>query len=65
MGKFTLEKIDQDNVKKTDIRENVSTINIPALKGQKEELEKQIATMQKQLDQINEVLVEYDKLPQT
>lgn len=65
MSKFTLEKIDQDNVKKTDIRENVSTINIPALKGQKEELEKQIATMQKQLDQINEVLVEYDKLPQT
>lgn len=65
MSKFTLEKIDQDNVKKTDIRENVSTINIPALKGQKEELEKQIATMQKQLDQINEVLVEFDKLPQT
>lgn len=65
MTKFTLEKIDKENVKKTDIREDVSTVNIPALEQQKAELEQQITAMQKQLDQINEVLVEYKKLPQT
>ena len=65
MTKFTLEKIDKENVKKTDIREDVSTVNIPALEKQKAELEQQITAMQKQLDQINEVLAEYKKLPQT
>lgn len=65
MTKFTLEKIDKENVKKTDIREDVSTVNIPALEQQRKELEQQITTMQKQLDQINEVLAEYEKLPQT
>ena len=65
MTKFTLEKIDKENVKKTDIREDVSTVNIPALEQQKKELEQQITAMQKQLDQINEVLAEYKKLPQT
>lgn len=63
MANFTLEKVDAENVKKKDVRENISMINIPALRKQKEELEKQIATMQKQLEQIDEVLVEYDKLP--
>ena len=62
MGKFTLEKIDQENVKKVDVRESVSTVNIPALEKQKTELEEQITAMQKQLDQINEVLVEYNKI---
>lgn len=62
MSKFTLEKIDQENVKKVDVREDVSTVNIPALEAQKKELEQQINTMQKQLDQINEVLVEYNKI---
>lgn len=62
MGKFTLEKIDQENVKKVDVREDVSTVNIPALETQKKELEQQINAMQKQLDQINEVLVEYNKI---
>lgn len=65
MTKFTLEKIDQENVKKTDIREDVSTVNIPALEKQKADLEQQITSMQKQLDQIDEVLAEYKKLPQT
>ena len=62
MSKFTLEKIDQENVKKVDVREDVSTVNIPALEAQKKELEQQISAMQKQLDQINEVLVEYNKI---
>lgn len=65
MSKFTLEKIDAENVKKIDTHESVSTVNIPALQKQKDDLEKQIAVMQQQLVQINEVLDEYKKLPQT
>ncbi|KKU78092.1 MAG: hypothetical protein A3D92_07700 [Bacteroidetes bacterium RIFCSPHIGHO2_02_FULL_44_7] len=65
MSKFTLEKIDDENAKKIDTHESVSVVNIPALQKQKEELEKQIATMQQQLVQINEVLDEYKKLPIT
>ncbi|MFA5169864.1 MAG: hypothetical protein WC420_04005 [Candidatus Paceibacterota bacterium] len=65
MSKFTLEKIDDENVKKIDTHESVSVVNIPALQKQKKEMEKQIATMQQQLVQINEVLDEYKKLPQT
>lgn len=65
MSKFTLEKIDGENVKKIDTHESVSVVNIPALQKQKEDLEKQIATMQQQLVQINEVLDEYKKLPIT
>lgn len=65
MSKFTLEKIDAENVKKIDMHESVSIVNIPALQKQKDDLEKQIAVMQQQLVQINEVLDEYKKLPQT
>jgi Tfp pilus assembly protein PilO len=65
MSNFTLEKIDNENAKKIDTHESVSVVNIPALQKQKEEMEKQIATMQQQLVQINEVLDEYKKLPTT
>ena len=65
MSKFTLEKIDGENVKKIDTHESVSIVNIPALQKQKDDLEKQIVVMQQQLVQINEVLDEYKKLPQT
>ena len=61
--KFRLEKIDAENVKKTDTREEVSIVNIPALQFQKVVLEKTINDSQEQLDQINEVLVEWEKLP--
>jgi len=61
--KFTLEKIDNDNVKKMDTREEVSVVNIPALRVQKAELEKTIGNAQTQLNQIDEVLAEYEKLP--
>jgi len=63
MSKFTLEKIDSDNVKKIDMHESVSTVNIPALQTQKEELENMASKIQAQLDQISEVLAEYEKLP--
>ena len=64
MSKFTLEKIDAENVKKIDTHESVSIVNIPALQKQKDDLEKQIAVMQQPLVQITEVLDEYKKLPQ-
>ena len=63
MAKFTLEKIDAENVKKTDSRPDVTVLNIPALKKEKTDVEAMIAKLQTQLDQINEVLTEYAKLP--
>ena len=61
-GEFTLEKIDDDNVKKFTSHPDVSIVNIPSMKLAKADLEKTIETLQKQLDQINEVLGEYAKL---
>ncbi len=61
--KFTLEKVDAENVKKVDSRPDVTIINIPNLQKQKEEVEDMIGKLQTQLDQINEVLFEYAKLP--
>lgn len=63
MAKFTLEKVDAENVKKTDSHPDVTVINIPALQKEKTEVEAMIAKLQTQLDQINEVLTEYAKLP--
>jgi len=63
MAKFTLEKIDAENVKKTDSRPDVTVINIAALQKEKTEVEAMIAKLQTQLDQINEILTEYAKLP--
>ncbi len=63
MAKFTLEKIDTENVRKTDSLPDITIINIPALQKEKSDTEVLIAKLQTQLDQINEVLVEYAKLP--
>ena len=63
MAKFTLEKIDTENVRKTDSHPDITIINIPALQKEKSDTEVLIAKLQTQLDQINEVLVEYAKLP--
>ncbi len=63
MAKFILEKIDADNVKKTDTRPEITILNIPALNQQKVELEAMITKMQNELAKINEVLDEYKKLP--
>ncbi len=62
-NKIVLERIDAETVKKTETRIDVAIVNIPGLQKQKAELETQIATMQKQLVQIDEVLNEYAKLP--
>ncbi len=61
--KFTLEKIDDDNVKKIDSRPDVTVINIPALQKEKEDIEVTMAKFKTQLDQINEVLDEFKNLP--
>ncbi len=63
MATFTLEKIDAQNVKKTGSLPDITVINIPALQKEKSDTEALIAKLQTQLDQINEVLVEYAKLP--
>lgn len=60
--KFTLERIDADNVKKIDSRPDVTVINIPALQTERESIEATMAKFKTQLDQINEVLDEYKNL---
>ena len=60
--KFTLEKIDDDNVKKIDQRSEVSVINIPALQKEKASIEDMMSKFKTQLDQINEVLDELKNL---
>jgi hypothetical protein len=62
-GKFKLERIDADNVRKIDSRTDTSVIHIPALEKHKADLEEEMSKLQVQLDQINEVLGEYKKLP--
>lgn len=61
-GKFKLERIDADNVRKIDSRTDTTVIHVPALEKHKADLEEEMGKMQVQLDQINEVLGEYKKL---
>ncbi|GEM_PF-3376435 len=59
---FTLEKIDEDNVKKITSHPDVSVVNIPSLRKAKDDLEVTIGQLRGQLEQINEVLFEYEKI---
>ncbi len=59
---FTLELIDDDNVKKITSHPDVSIVNIPSMRKSKDDLEATIGQLQGQLDQINEVLFEYEKI---
>lgn len=63
MAKFKIEKIDQENFKKMDTREDVTILNIKELQKQKSELEKEVARINSELARINEILTEYNKLP--
>jgi len=63
MAKFKLEKIDQDHARKTDTRDDVTILDIMALKKQKTELEREVARLSQELAKINEILAEFDKLP--
>ena len=60
--KFTLEKIDDENVRKITSHPDVSILNIPSMQKAKDDLESTIGQLQRQLDQINEVLFEYEKI---
>jgi hypothetical protein len=60
--KFTLEKIDDENVRKITSHPDVSILNIPSMQKAKDDLESTIGQLQGQLDQINEVLFEYEKI---
>ena len=59
---FTLEPIDDDNVRKITSHPDVSIVNIPSMRKAKDDLEATVAQLQGQLDQINEVLFEYEKI---
>lgn len=60
--KFTLEKMDDENVRKITSHPDVSILNIPSMQKAKDDLESTIGQLQGQLDQINEVLFEYKKI---
>jgi hypothetical protein len=63
MAKFKLEKIDQDHARKIDTRDDVTVLDIAALKKQKTELEQEAARVSQELAKINEILTEFEKLP--
>lgn len=63
MPNFRLEKIDQDNFKKMNTREEVTVLNVKELQKQKAELEKEVTRLTSELTKINEILTEYNKLP--
>lgn len=60
---FTIEKIDAENFKKIDTRQEITILNIKTLEKQKTELESEVARLNKELSEINAILDEYQKLP--
>lgn len=59
---FTIEKIDAENFRKIDTRQEVTVLNINELQKQKTDLEKEAARIKSELAKINEILAEYAKL---
>lgn len=74
MAKFTLEKIDQTHAKRIETKEEVVVIDVEQLRQQKDEIESEIAQknqehenevarLDKQLADINDIIGEFEKLP--
>lgn len=61
--KFTIEKIDEENFKKIDTREEVTVLNIKNLQKEKIKLENEVVKLNQHLAEINQILDEYNKLP--
>jgi len=61
--KFTIEKIDQENFKKIDTRQEVTILNIKELQEEKTKLENEVVKLNQHLAEINQILDEYNKLP--
>lgn len=59
--KFTIEKIDEKTARKIDKTETVSIINIDILRKLREELQGEIAMKQASFDEINAIIVEFEK----
>ena len=59
--KFTIEKIDEKTARKIDKTETVSILNIDILRKHREELQGEIAMKQASLDEINAIIVEFEK----
>ena len=60
---YTIEKIDTENFKMIESKQDVTILNINALKKQKTELEKEVVRINNELAKINGILAEYAKLP--
>jgi len=63
MPKYKLEKIDQDTFKKIDTMEEVTVLNVKELEKQKAVLEIEVSRLTSELAKVNEILIEYNKLP--
>lgn len=71
---YRLEKIDQTHARKVETQEITSVIDIEAMRQHKKEIkeeitrrnqehEQEVARLQNELAQINEVISEFEKLP--
>jgi uncharacterized protein (DUF169 family) len=59
--KFTIEKIDEKTARKIDKTETVTIINIDILRKLREELQGELAMKQASFDEINAIIVEFEK----
>lgn len=60
---YTLEKIDTENFKLVESKQDITVLNINKLKEQKTQLEKEVTRINNELARINTILSEYAKLP--
>lgn len=60
---YTLEKIDTENFKLVESKQDITVLNINKLKEQKTQLEKEVTRINNELARVNTILSEYAKLP--